>query len=725
MSRLIVSNLNSEEVGIDIPVKDLIPRDVVSIKSLLTNSKLLQIVKGFYPGTSVGGGQFFYDINKPKSQHNGVTIISPESVDAWDGTESGLFTLLNWSGTGNGVGCYVKLLSNTNFMDASEAGLKPNSNATIPFKLLAKACKGTYLTMTVSTNHYINSEVEIFNSMKALDGVVTRFNGDNPKFKLSRVNAPVNITLTQNDLDNFYEGSISLGVKFGAYKNWDIVLESTEILIEKFGVVGSLNKNDICRVVTNMGVSWPELDSDYTDLTKITCFAYQPEPELDISLNILVDNIPANHDLFEVCRSDIDFKRTCIKVEPSQRLKVNKGFDIRDSVNIKFNDCKVDDILHSSEAQIGHGWSLFRSAGLYFKDTSSSGCNNSIFGSHIKHTIVKGGIWRTGSYGSTPFNAERCRGFHISEKSKVYCLDSPVLLASGSDVSVINCVLHDASSIISINKSTPELYGVVEQKYNQIITSSNIPFSYVSHESTDTDYNDYFSRNIRWPELVSIKNNIVLRNKSGQPVSYFKLDNKGNYNCEWLGDIDIEDNRILNETSITSLHASTDNYTLIMPLKASLSRLTKWNIKSEEWGNSIVNGFFRFRRVSNSASNLPHVNLETVALVDFEVSSDSFRKFDSSGGSTKLIKGSGNNSQNTGKTPTFVYAFSNLTLMAGWKQWSTSNKIKAYNCIFESAGTFDSVDPSGNTNVVSANFDSAFSASSGLLPYSQIIASNT
>jgi len=64
-------------------------------------------VMGFYANTQIGGGTFYWDASRDKTDHNGTTIIAPEAVVAWDGTQEGLDTLLNWSSAGNG--CYVSI----------------------------------------------------------------------------------------------------------------------------------------------------------------------------------------------------------------------------------------------------------------------------------------------------------------------------------------------------------------------------------------------------------------------------------------------------------------------------------------------------------------------------------------------------------------------------------------------------------------------------------------
>jgi len=63
-------------------------------------------VKGFYVGSDVGGGQFYYDSSRSKADHNGGTVIAPEAIAAWDGTSGDIATLLDWSGAG--VGCFTK-----------------------------------------------------------------------------------------------------------------------------------------------------------------------------------------------------------------------------------------------------------------------------------------------------------------------------------------------------------------------------------------------------------------------------------------------------------------------------------------------------------------------------------------------------------------------------------------------------------------------------------------
>lgn len=85
---------------------------VDSVKALMSVSDKaannVRHVKGYVPGTAFGGGQFYWDESKPKSQHNGITIFSP--TVPWDGSYAGLAAFL--AGTGetdsSGAGCWIR-----------------------------------------------------------------------------------------------------------------------------------------------------------------------------------------------------------------------------------------------------------------------------------------------------------------------------------------------------------------------------------------------------------------------------------------------------------------------------------------------------------------------------------------------------------------------------------------------------------------------------------------
>jgi lysophospholipase L1-like esterase len=66
------------------------------------------MVRGFYAGSKIGGGQYAWDASKSKSDHNGWTVVAPEALASWDGSANTVATMLSWTGAGNGAFVMVK-----------------------------------------------------------------------------------------------------------------------------------------------------------------------------------------------------------------------------------------------------------------------------------------------------------------------------------------------------------------------------------------------------------------------------------------------------------------------------------------------------------------------------------------------------------------------------------------------------------------------------------------
>lgn len=64
-------------------------------------------VASFYEGKTEGGGIFVYDDSKSKADHNGITVIDPDRLAAWDGTAADLATY--YTTAASGAGCYVRV----------------------------------------------------------------------------------------------------------------------------------------------------------------------------------------------------------------------------------------------------------------------------------------------------------------------------------------------------------------------------------------------------------------------------------------------------------------------------------------------------------------------------------------------------------------------------------------------------------------------------------------
>ncbi|MEN3158307.1 hypothetical protein ABC502_07980 [Alkalimonas sp. NCh-2] len=116
-------NPDSDFLVSGIPAKEIAQSTirVAGIKNLKPLPDITQHVGGFYPGTSAGGGVYVYNQYTPKSGHNGGSVLAPEAIEQWDGTEENLNQLLEWSGSGNG--CYNK---RDIALDALDFGLTHN-----------------------------------------------------------------------------------------------------------------------------------------------------------------------------------------------------------------------------------------------------------------------------------------------------------------------------------------------------------------------------------------------------------------------------------------------------------------------------------------------------------------------------------------------------------------------------------------------------------------------
>ncbi|EOC8793728.1 phage head-binding domain-containing protein [Salmonella enterica subsp. enterica serovar Johannesburg] len=95
--------------------------DIHELMSEPTGNHTLNVI-GYVPGTNFGGGQFYWDASKPKSQHNGITVFSP--TVPWDGSYSGLVAFLTGTGETNasGSGCWIRSTCSSDAIHTAWAG---------------------------------------------------------------------------------------------------------------------------------------------------------------------------------------------------------------------------------------------------------------------------------------------------------------------------------------------------------------------------------------------------------------------------------------------------------------------------------------------------------------------------------------------------------------------------------------------------------------------------
>lgn len=113
---------------------ELNARYVDGIKALTTTALTPQRVIGYYVGSTMGGGTFVWDATKSKTLHNGGTIITPEAIAAWDGTNANISTMLNWTGTGSG--CFVRVPDGQEYTVEIYGGLRYPTLCTESFQKL-------------------------------------------------------------------------------------------------------------------------------------------------------------------------------------------------------------------------------------------------------------------------------------------------------------------------------------------------------------------------------------------------------------------------------------------------------------------------------------------------------------------------------------------------------------------------------------------------------------
>lgn len=117
---------------------------VKNLQTLPTSKKLVASVVSYYEGSYGGGGFYFWDATRPKSQHNGGSIISP--TVPWTGSQLTLTNFLNGVGETSplGQGCWVLIAEEfniTNFGSIASPGVNN-------FAALTKAVVVSHATKT-------------------------------------------------------------------------------------------------------------------------------------------------------------------------------------------------------------------------------------------------------------------------------------------------------------------------------------------------------------------------------------------------------------------------------------------------------------------------------------------------------------------------------------------------------------------------------------------------
>lgn len=110
---------------------------ITGLLALTPDDSILYHLDGYHAGSYVGGGPVYWDPLKPKSAHNGGTVIS--NTVPWNGTFGTLAAFL--AGTGEtspgGTGCYIRPVSG--YIECAAFGTKSNDNTVDNFAPLNAA----------------------------------------------------------------------------------------------------------------------------------------------------------------------------------------------------------------------------------------------------------------------------------------------------------------------------------------------------------------------------------------------------------------------------------------------------------------------------------------------------------------------------------------------------------------------------------------------------------
>lgn len=127
--------------------------------------------RGFLENSLVGGGRYTWVENYSKSAHTGGTVLAPEAITAWNGTQEDLPTLLNWVGFGSG--CWVHI-SDSQVVNPEMFGAVRNNRAldnTPALKACHKHCQSVQYPADAEYTIKQTNVIEYF------DGAQINFNG--------------------------------------------------------------------------------------------------------------------------------------------------------------------------------------------------------------------------------------------------------------------------------------------------------------------------------------------------------------------------------------------------------------------------------------------------------------------------------------------------------------------------------------------------------------------
>lgn len=661
------------------------------IKQLVVSEGADLVVKGFYTGSSIGGGSFIYDPTVSKSLHDGGVVIAPEAISAWDGTHTNLSTLLNWSGTGSG--CFVRQLD-TDEVCTSFFGAKNGLDCTLSLNKAGAYGKANSVGVVNDVPVKVTAAVYFYTWLDCKKKITCDTLGC---IYLSHDQDAITVT---PDLANMIRGAALSGVS--GYLGGTLVIQSEEKLIDRVGNAEGgepyYKKEETSEIVSESGVISPMWMHTYTTLTGLTAKVYPAERRTKSFIDTeYVNPSLSNFAVVRVNKSNVDLDLR-VSVTGDKTL-ANVALFAYDCINLT-----VRPVISGFQSTLGYGIHALRVANFSSNYGDVTECRRPIANRMDKHTRVWKGFYRS-SGSVSPIDTHWTDDIVVDDVLG-YCKGLAILDFAGYNATVRNCTLVDALGVIGNRPDTPCCGGKVIIENNEIKNTREV-FAYFFSKSIGEDYAGAFDWELPWPDLIRIKNNIV--NISDSNWSLLRL-NDSRFSRTQIKHIDVANNTYLSDLHPTGIIQLGSGALDTHPLYTT-TVTPKIHIANQTFQPGTTYGIAEIAR--QGASWKWELRFTDVYDLYFRLDEDVASK-------VELIRGNFIGSRvktfrlstDPAKVPTFMFDMRGVTVTSGCLLYGSSNLIMAFNCIFESGAMTYSNDTS-DQQPLSANRQTAFAISMG------------
>ena len=296
-------------------------------------------------------------------------------------------------------------------------------------------------------------------------------------------------TIVASELTGLLGGSRKIG-GLPEISGASLFLESTEELIRRDNAPSYMpyTLTDSFIVMDNTGRVHPELDTTYTDLSKITA-TYRLEEDSVLELRGVCVVYTGVNDgerrALLINRSDVVLN-DCKVINRSPKT-ARTLISTHRANNITFNN------LESTGARsvgYGYGVSVGNCSFLYFNDCIILDCRHAITGRHSKALKIRGGIFMDSvdSHWGLDFDIQDA----LIYDRVGFC---------GKDISVSGCTFYSTYYALNIRHDTPEVRGYV--KFTDCTVYSDSEYLDLFKLSARKDFD--WGREMRTPDNIVVK----------------------------------------------------------------------------------------------------------------------------------------------------------------------------------------------------------------------------